>query len=37
MRIPSVMPASLGDLFILFAGVGVGVLIGIYLYAVYLT
>ena len=38
MRIPTdEMPTSLFDLFLLFGIVGVGVLIGICLYAVYLT
>ena len=37
MRIPIVVPETLGQLFLLFGAVGVGVFIGIYLYVVYLT
>ncbi len=37
MRIPIDMPETLGQLLLLFGAVGVGALIGIYLYVVYLT
>lgn len=37
MRITSVIPCTLGQLFLLFGAVAVGILIGIYLYVMYLT
>jgi hypothetical protein len=37
MRIREDMPESLSDLLLFYGAVGVGALIGLYVYAVYLT